>query len=65
MIVGPTVGGQVAHYFSEQASAWVSASMILLAIIIVLVAVPAQTKDPRRVAAAVNEDKESSECKFT
>ena len=55
MIVGPTVGGQVAHYFSEQTSAWVSAFITVLAMVIVLVAVPAQTK---RVAVAVDDDKD-------
>ena len=61
MIVGPTVGGQVAHYFSEQASAWVSAFMTVLAMAIVIVAVPAQTKDPKRIAVENNKEKESGE----
>ena len=61
MIVGPTVRGQLFH-FSEQFSFWASADLTVLALLIVMVTVPGQTKDPKRVTAAAELEKEKGEC---
>ena len=49
---GPTLGGYVTTFYSEQHSATVAAALCLVAIVIIMATVPSTTKDPVKVAAA-------------
>lgn len=57
MVVGPTLGGLVTTHFSEQMAAGLAAAICLLAMIIVLLFVPANTKNPSKLAEAKVKDK--------
>lgn len=50
MVTGPTVGGLITRFSSEQSAAMAAAIISLATIILVLVTVPKSTKDPGRVA---------------
>ena len=49
MVTGPTVGGLITRFSSEQSAAMAAAIISLATIILVLVTVPKSTKDPGRV----------------
>lgn len=49
MVVGPTIGGYLTTLKSEQFAAGVAAGLCLLAMIVVLIFVPATTKDPHKL----------------
>ena len=50
MVVGPTLGGYVTKLYSMQAAAGVAAALCIVAMVIVLVFVPATTKDLSKIA---------------
>ena len=50
MVTGPTVGGLITRFSSEQTAALAAAIISLATIVLVLVTVPKTTKDPGRVA---------------
>lgn len=50
MVTGPTVGGLITRWSSEQSAALAAALISLATIILVLFTVPKTTKDPGRVA---------------
>lgn len=56
MVVGPTIGGYVTTYFSEQFAAGVAAGLCVVAILIILVFVPASTKDAEKLNMATKEN---------
>lgn len=61
MVVGPIVGGYVTTLRSEQFAAGVAAGLCLIAIAVVLVFVPANTKHLQKVAMDTKENSKSGE----
>ena len=59
MVVGPVLGGYVTTLKSEQFAAGVAAGLCLLTMLIVLIFVPANTKDPQRVVQETKENKKN------
>ena len=50
MVTGPTVGGLITRFSSEQTAALAASIISLATIVLVLATVPKTTKDPGRVA---------------
>ncbi len=50
MVVGPTLGGYIVKWFSMQAAAFVAAGLCILSMALVLMFVPANTKDPLKIS---------------
>ncbi len=50
MVVGPTLGGYVVTWFSMHTAALVAGALCLVSMVLVLMFVPATTKDPAKIS---------------